>query len=524
MYLWIYIRIAKEISQDNHQLPLVQRDRYQETVPQDNHQRRLIRLQNNSPGTTWVAERNRRFCVNTHEISTKSWISTLEKGFKGLPAGIEHPPTQNHPEFDDGFLQQIKRVLHSLECPQLYLTASDQCRTHPHLCLENALSSNTPSGPLRNFFQSVTEVPAQNINSNFASILFSLLYKTILERLKSVPSLLKQHRRGQHRPLKLHNLIETIERSQCREPRDKIYGLLGLSSNVRRGTVIIDYMRPMFKVYEDVLRHTYNSNNGCAMKLLLPRFSQLLQRSLGGPFSHTDSTIGWKHDESSRHAPKYMFQIVGFAQGSILPLEPTGLEPTALSTYEERVRTLDDIFGRRPKTSTSTRGINLALDQLLEADADALTPLQTETCYAIRTVDVLNDPGKLEPGFTRRRYSPHPRLFSEGSGLIGLAPSTIREDDILCLFASCDIALIIRHVNDHFRLVGRAVVARSTCDKRRRISKSSLELFKYHVPRESLLKEKKPLYFYLDALTLQALTFPLNPNNRRDYDFDGIFV
>jgi hypothetical protein len=188
------------------------------------------------------------------------------------------------------------------------------------------------------------------------------------------------------------------------------------------------------------------------------------------------------------------------------------------------VRTLDDILGKRPKTSTSTGGINLALDQLLEADADALTPLQTETCYATRTVDALYDPGELDPGFTRRRYSPHPRLFSEGSGLIGLAPSTIREDDILCLFASCDIALIVRHVNDHFRLVGRAVVARSTCDKRRRVSKSSLELFKYHVPRESLLKEKQPLSFYLDAPTLQALTFPVNPNNRRDYDFDGILA
>jgi hypothetical protein len=322
-------------------------------------------------------------------------------------------------------------------------------------------------------------------------------------------------------PLRLHNLIEATEKSQCREPKDKIYGLLGLSSNIQEGTIIVDYMKPMFEVYGDVLEHTYKSDSGSAMKLSLPRFSQLLQRSLEGPFPYSKNTVDRKHDKATSRIHNSIFRAVGFIQGPILTLEPVGLDPTAIGTYEGRVMSLNDIFGRTPNDDIPTRNLRPTMDLLLKADTNAFAPFRTEDCYASHDGGSLYNPEGLEPGFNKKQSSAHPRLFSEGSGLIGLGPSTIREDDILCQFASCDIGIIVRPVSDHFRLVGRAVVARGINEKRRKVSKSSLELFTYHVPRESLLKEKQPLYFYLDTAVLQDLTFPVVLKQRRDYDFLG---
>lgn len=52
--------------------------------------------------------------------------------------------------------------------------------------------------------------------------------------------------------------------------------------------MVVDYEKPMFEIYRDILAHTHKSENRqgqiSAMSLLLPRFSQLVQRSLGGPF------------------------------------------------------------------------------------------------------------------------------------------------------------------------------------------------------------------------------------------------
>jgi hypothetical protein len=112
----------------------------------------------------------------------------------------------------------------------------------------------------------------------------------------------------------------------------------------------------------------------------------------------------------------------------------------------------------------------------------------------------------------------HLRLFSEASGLIGIARSNIREDDLLCLFANCDVACIVRPMDDHYKIIGRAVVAKRFGEKERRVSSSSPELFQYHVPEASDLEEKEHVSFEIDALALQELTCPTS-RERREYNF-----
>jgi hypothetical protein len=116
-----------------------------------------------------------------------------------------------------------------------------------------------------------------------------------------------------------------------------------------------------------------------------------------------------------------------------------------------------------------------------------------------------------------------PVLFVEDSGLIGLASCNVRSDDLLVQFFDCDVAVIIRQCGENeteFRLVGRAVVARKFGEKRKTVSESSAELFKYAVPELSTLDPRKKIWLWLDAITLQELTCPVS--DRREYNFDTL--
>jgi hypothetical protein len=66
------------------------------------------------------------------------------------------------------------------------------------------------------------------------------------------------------------------------------------------------------------------------------------------------------------------------------------------------------------------------------------------------------------------------------------------------------------------------VVARKFGEKRKTVSESSPELFKYSVPDNSTLYVKQGIWLWLDAVTLQELTCPVS--ERREYNFDTLVV
>jgi hypothetical protein len=51
----------------------------------------------------------------------------------------------------------------------------------------------------------------------------------------------------------LLELLNACKDSKCSEPRDRIYAILGLASDVQEGSIVIDYDRSIFKVQMDVL-------------------------------------------------------------------------------------------------------------------------------------------------------------------------------------------------------------------------------------------------------------------------------
>lgn len=47
-------------------------------------------------------------------------------------------------------------------------------------------------------------------------------------------------------PTKLETLIEDFQYTMCEEPRDKIYGFLGLAHDCQDGSIQADYLKPLF--------------------------------------------------------------------------------------------------------------------------------------------------------------------------------------------------------------------------------------------------------------------------------------
>jgi hypothetical protein len=340
---------------------------------------------------------------------------------------------------------------------------------------------------------------------------------------------LESDARSQQPAFVLRTLLETCERSLCQDPRDKVYGLLGLASNVKDDDLPVDYSKSMFELFWDVVWFTYKQGEGSATPMLrkaeLIGFSQLMQRSLGGPFSVDTKFHGYMCATKPRSLP--LVCLCGSVTGTVLVLEFGDSEPGA-ALYQNQAETLKQCFRGQARQSSTADMVAAALEQLQHVNRDRLRPFTTN--YSYGTTD-FQDSYHAQQQNTRpkRPVSPSPTaqpvLFVEDSGLIGLASRNVRSDDLLVQFQNCDIAAIIRQCGDNeaeFRLVSRAVVARKFDEKRKTVSESSAELFKYAVPDNSTINMKQRIWFWLDAVTLQELTCPVS--ERREYNFDTLAV
>jgi len=146
-------------------------------------------------------------------------------------------------------------------------------------------------------------------------------------------------------------------------------------------------------------------------------------------------------------------------------------------------------------------------------EVDILHPDSPQNCYISKV-----EGAPQKPTYTKIQLERHPRLFLESSGLIGLGPASIRDDDILVQFANCDVAALIRQTEDQFKYVGRAVVAKRFDEEDKRVSPSSPELFQFNVPEVACLSKQDEVFMDVDGVTLQILTCPVS-KQRREFDF-----
>jgi hypothetical protein len=311
---------------------------------------------------------------------------------------------------------------------------------------------------------------------------------------------------------RLQGLLEDCERSVCWDPRDKVYGLLGLASNLGDEIIKIDYSRSLFEVYGDTIKFVYSTDH-CKQEVpaaRLCRFSQLLQRSLGGPLE-TNRTQNVRASDPDTES---IFQVTGFVDGSIVPLE----DNTARCTFTacNRQMILDELLNTDAEPlKRKTR--NAILEQFEAVKDEIIYPSSTIACYGTTDSSLGYDEAHFQPPRSQLSQAFGSRLFISESGLIGISSQRIREDDILIQFSGCDVAAIMRPADQHYKFVARAFMARRLDEQEQRVSASSPELFRFSVPKEDL-GEKNRMYIWIDTITLQALTCPAT-GEKRNFSF-----
>jgi hypothetical protein len=112
---------------------------------------------------------------------------------------------------------------------------------------------------------------------------------------------LDRTRKGRHgsenRPEKL---LEEFQYAGCEDPRDKVYGLLGLAHDCQDGKIESDYTKQLFGLYTDVLTWFYqprllsigdakafhhSATRAYDRPMRIVHFSHLVQSLLGFPFA-----------------------------------------------------------------------------------------------------------------------------------------------------------------------------------------------------------------------------------------------
>lgn len=79
---------------------------------------------------------------------------------------------------------------------------------------------------------------------------------------------------------KLQKLLENHQQALCKEPRDHVYGFVGLATDCIDGFPL-DYHKSLFEVWKDTVMHRNADLKGSRYDVM--KFSTLVRRLLGGP-------------------------------------------------------------------------------------------------------------------------------------------------------------------------------------------------------------------------------------------------
>jgi len=152
---------------------------------------------------------------------------------------------------------------------------------------------------------------------------------------------LDEKRRNRHGSSNaLEQLLEDFQYAECQEPKDKIYGLLGLAHDCEDGSVDADYSKQLFEIYHDVVKYftgrrpDSNRHPSPADRTMrIVRFSELIQRQLG-PFVYPAISSPPDQDKFT----STVIRAVGSIGGQILHLGPTLSEMISTSSANKKWR------------------------------------------------------------------------------------------------------------------------------------------------------------------------------------------
>jgi len=289
---------------------------------------------------------------------------------------------------------------------------------------------------------------------------------------------LNEKRNGRHGSSnRLEVLLRDFQYAQCADPRDKIFGFLGLAHDCQDGIIVPDYKKPLFELWVDVITYfcrervlQNGASNNLDRSMRIINFSEFIHRLLGEE----------SHDLAyPLPKPPRIVQARGAIAGKILHLGPTYHEMVSSSTANKKWRLSFGTHYSLPSDIQKLREANECYNQVLVSMSDTavakIRGIDPKELYS-RGVKAKNswsnDEGEWErdepDGKLEWEIDDQPRIvnpiatptqccmFLGDNHQIGLAPVEAKVGDVLCKFWKTNVVVVVREEQkDIYRVVGR---------------------------------------------------------------------
>lgn len=275
----------------------------------------------------------------------------------------------------------------------------------------------------------------------------------------------------------MSNILDVSRSKGCANPRDKIYGLLGITPTYFSSSIVVDYLRPV----EDVYKEAFLTHLNATKRLELLKHCDLANRQIGGPswvpdWSKTEFAAPVLSEQLSSGISRAWFT---YAEPDVL--EVVGKQYTTIKTVsgvasmveEETLLAVGDWYRHLPNKGTYVTGetmeaafaLTLCMNRTRERypynhflsipewvgmlrNILCLTATsQDDTIYSAR--EITNTIQKI-----RGR-----RVFTTETGHIGTAPAGAQIGDSVCLILGAYAPMVLRRTSSgQFHVVGECYV------------------------------------------------------------------
>ncbi|KAM0413183.1 hypothetical protein ACHAPD_008270 [Fusarium lateritium] len=338
---------------------------------------------------------------------------------------------------------------------------------------------------------------------------------SLKEIKKAFPLQLDKLRNENGQSWSLHNLVDITGNSLCHDPRDKVYGLLGITSGFQFGDFDVKYQDAVEDVYRNAILW-YHSKHGEDVKSPnLVRFSQLLQRSLKShqdtQSSHTSTPSSNASTQTSKATATPLslkrnllsgytdkFCMKGMSGVPLLPIDKLiGDQALMQSRRRDWISTLVEYFD-----DSGFRGPKAAIEEeLLYLDSVSTTlsmPTSSSAHAVVEEEEYMTDEPSPEiyPSRDRSGQGQEPLFFLTVDGEVGISSTCIREGDLLCRVPGSDLGVILRRGKGQYNLASKAIVSS--------ITKTAM----------TKGESSRTVHLTLDITSILSLTTPLDIVNK----------
>ncbi|KAL6707898.1 hypothetical protein ACN47E_003572 [Coniothyrium glycines] len=273
------------------------------------------------------------------------------------------------------------------------------------------------------------------------------------------------------------NIFDVNRSKGCADPRDKIYGLLGIAPAYFRSNVVVDYSLPV----EDVYKETFLAHLKATQRLQLLKHCDLGGRKIPGPswvpdWSQTEFAAPILSEQFSSGASRAWFTYRAPNVLEVVGKQYTTIETvheTASKSEDETLLVVAKWYAHLPQTAHYVTGepmeLAFALTLCMER-TNARHPGQKFLSPA-EWIDMLHGFLQLIPDLEdNEMYSLREtantiqkirgrRFFVTECGHIGTAPAGAQAGDSICLILGTPAPTVLRRMADgNYQVVGECHV------------------------------------------------------------------